>query len=145
MFNTNRLPQMESDGLRLYARKYLNDVFGQSEDSTSEYFTTLVQSQFGENWPLEDINTTKSHIFASEKRLKNLEAFHALLFANMVWVHLQQQLHKPLVRLLWLRLLVAKNSYFMHSIAKNFWSQTFMKRYQFRSLARLTLIFNVET
>ena len=72
MFNTNRLPQMESDGLRLYARKYLNDAFGQSEDSTSEYFTTLVQSQFWENWPLGDINTTKSHIFASEKRLKNL-------------------------------------------------------------------------
>ena len=35
MLGTNRLPQTESDGLRLYGPKYF--VFAQSEDSTSQY------------------------------------------------------------------------------------------------------------
>ena len=101
--------------------------------------------------PLRDINPTKSNIYAGEKRSQNLEACHPFLFNLLTWSGsffniLQQQPNKLLVRLLWLRAFwLQQNSYFTHNIAKNFWSQTFMKRFQFRSLTRLTLISNVET
>ena len=105
--------------------------------STNPDFVTVPTSGLVQLF--RDINPTKSNIYSGEKRSQNLKACHPFLFANMVWVILQQQLHKPLVRLLWLRLLVAKNSYFTHNIAKNFWCEIFMKRFRFRSLTRLTL------